>query len=146
MNLSAQSDIAEDGKRSRWDQARLRLIVPIGVIVAVAIVCLVVAILTSARRADEVSLKRDQQLIQQAIEDRGTACCAKLESVAATDGATQAIRKHYDAQWVGRRLGNWLEAFFDHDLVAGRGRFRPRRICPLARPPATSERSSCRRR
>jgi diguanylate cyclase (GGDEF)-like protein len=117
VNLSAQSDIAEDSKRSGWDQARLRLIVPIGVIVAVAIVCLVVAILTSARRTDEVWLKRDQQLIERAIEDRGAAVLREVESVAATDGATQAIRKHYDAQWADGRLGNWLEAFFDHDLV-----------------------------
>jgi diguanylate cyclase len=117
VKLSAQPDIAEDSKWSRWDQARLRLIVPIGAIVAVAIICLVVAILTSARRADEMSLKRDQQLIEQAIEDRGSGMLREVESVAATDGATQAIRQHYDAQWAEGRLGNWLEASFDHDLV-----------------------------
>ena len=33
---------------------------------AVAIVCIVIAVLTSARRADEVSLGREQKLIQQA--------------------------------------------------------------------------------
>ena len=41
---SARPQIAEDSKRSRWDRARLRLIMPIGAIVAVAIVCLIVAI------------------------------------------------------------------------------------------------------
>jgi diguanylate cyclase len=117
VSFSAQPDTAEEGKWSRWDQARLRLIAPIGAIVAVAIICLVVAILTSARRTDEVSLKREQQLIQQAIADRGTRVLRELESVAATNVATEAIRDSYDAQWAERRLGNWLEVFFNHDLV-----------------------------
>jgi diguanylate cyclase (GGDEF)-like protein len=117
VNLSAQSDVAGASHWSRWDQARLRLIVPIGTIVGVAIICLVVVILVSARRADEASLKRDQQLIQHALEGRGARVLRELESVAATAGATQAIRDSYDAPWVERRLGNWLEAFFDHDLI-----------------------------
>ncbi len=44
---------------------------PIGVIVAVAIVCVVVAVLTSAQRADEVAVNTEQQLIRQAIADHG---------------------------------------------------------------------------
>jgi diguanylate cyclase len=117
VNLSAQSDVAGASHWSRWDQVRLRLIVPIGTIVGIAIICLVVVILVSARRADEASLKRDQQLIQHALEGRGARVLRELESVAATAGATQAIRDSYDAPWVERRLGNWLEAFFDHDLI-----------------------------
>ena len=58
---------------------------PIGVIVAVAVICLVVAILTSARRADEVAFEREQQLIQQAIVERGARVLREVESVAATD-------------------------------------------------------------
>ena len=38
---------------TRWDRARLSVVVPIGVIVAVAIVCIVVTVLSSAQRADE---------------------------------------------------------------------------------------------
>jgi diguanylate cyclase (GGDEF)-like protein len=114
---SAQPEIAEESKRSLWDQARLRLIVPIGVIVAVGVVCLIVAMWMSARRADEVALNREQQLIGQAIAARGARVLREVESVAATSGATQAIREAYDAQWVERRVGHWLQAFFDHDLV-----------------------------
>ena len=117
MSVPAQSQTAEDGKWSRWDEARLRLIVPIGVIVAIAIACLVVAIFTSARRADEVSLKREQQLIEQALSGRGARVLRELESVATTTAATQGIRDNYDVQWVERHVGNWLEAFFNHDLV-----------------------------
>ncbi len=118
VRASAQPQIAEGSIRPRSDQTRLRLVVPIGVIVAVAIICIIVAVLTSARRADEVSFNREQELIQQAITDRGTRVLRELESVAATQRAVEAIARNYNAPWVERRVGNWLETYFDHDLVA----------------------------
>jgi diguanylate cyclase (GGDEF)-like protein len=117
VSLSAQPDNAGDSKRSRFDLAWLKLIIPIGTIVVVAVICLIIAILTSARRADEMALKREQQLIQQAVVDHGARVLRQLESVATTERATQAIRDHYDPQWVNDHLGTWLETFFDHDLV-----------------------------
>ena len=42
-----------------WDRARLSVVVPIGVIVAVAIVCIVVAVLSSAQRADIVAVDHE---------------------------------------------------------------------------------------
>jgi diguanylate cyclase (GGDEF)-like protein len=114
---SAQLQIAEEGKRSQWDRTRLRLLIPIGAIVAVAVACLIIAMVNSARRADEVSLAREQQLIAQAIADRAARILREVESIAATTGATEAIRDSYDPQWVERRVGNWLQVFFDHDLV-----------------------------
>ncbi len=101
MGTSAQPDIAEDSNQSRWDRARLRLFLPIGLIVAVAVVCLIIAILTSARRADEVTLDREDQLLEQAIADRGTRVLREVESVAATNGATQKIREEYDPSMDG---------------------------------------------
>jgi diguanylate cyclase len=117
VSLSAQPDNAGEIKRPRFDFAWLKLIVPIGTIVVVAVICLIIAIVTSARRADEMALKREQQLIQQAVVDHGARVLRQLESVATTERATQAIREHYDPQWVNDHLGRWLESFFDHDLV-----------------------------
>jgi diguanylate cyclase len=117
VGTSAQPDIAEDSNQSRWDRARLRLFLPIGLIVAVAVLCLVIAILTSARRADEVTLDREDQLLENAISGRGTRVLREVESVAATNGATQKIREEYDPLWTESRVGNWLQVFFDHDLV-----------------------------
>ena len=55
----------EERKSSRWDRVRLNLVVPIGVVVAVAIVCVIFAVLSSAQRADEVSqrlaVEREQE-------------------------------------------------------------------------------------
>ena len=103
MLPSAQSQIAGEKKGSRWDQARVNLVMPIGVIVAVAIVCVVVAVLTSAQRADEVSFNTEQQLIRQAIADHGERALHLVESVAATPRATLKIRDSYDPQWVDRQ-------------------------------------------
>jgi len=117
VTTSARPRIAGENNRSRRDRARLRLVVTIGVPAVVAIVCLVAAVLTSARRVDEASFDHERQLIQQAIADRGTRILREVESVAATPDATQAIRRDDDPQWVERRIGKWLEDFFDHDVV-----------------------------
>jgi diguanylate cyclase (GGDEF)-like protein len=109
--------MSEERKPSRWERMRLNLVVPIGVVVAVAVICVVVAVLTSAHRADEVSLDREQQLVQRAIAARGERILREVESVAATDRATLAIRTDYDPQWVERSIGAWLPTFFDHDVV-----------------------------
>ena len=115
---SAQPRIAEERKRSNWNPVRPSLVMPIGAIVVVAIVCVVVAVLTSAQRADEVSFNREQQLIQQAIAERAARVERELESVAATGRAATAIRADYDAPWVEQRVGDWLQAYFRHDVVA----------------------------
>jgi diguanylate cyclase len=113
---SAQAQIAEERKRPHWDQTRLSLLLPVGVIVAVAIVCVIVAVLTSAQRADEVSFNREQQLIRQAILDQGVRVLREVEGVAATPRATQLIRTSYDPAWVEKHA-KWLQGFGGHDVV-----------------------------
>jgi diguanylate cyclase (GGDEF)-like protein len=114
---TAQSQIAGERKQSRWDRARRSLLMPIGVIVGVAIVCIVVAVLGSAQRADEVSLNRDQELIRLAFASRGAHVMREVESIAATPAATASIRNSYDPQWADMRVGKWLEKFYGHDAV-----------------------------
>ncbi len=118
MPPSAQEHIAGETTGSHWDPARISLVLPIGVIVAVAIVCVVVAVLTSAQRADEVSFNRDQQLIRQAITDNGTRVLRQVDSIAGTPRAVVAVRLNYDPDWAERHLGTWLEGYFGHDVVA----------------------------
>jgi diguanylate cyclase len=115
---SAQSQIAGERKASRWDPARMSPVMPIGVIVAVAIVCIVVAVLTSAQRADEVSGNNEQELIRQSLVDHGRRTMRHLESAAATPHATAKIRDAYDVEWVDRRIGRWLEDYCYGDVEA----------------------------
>ena len=117
MLPTAQSHIAGERKRSRWAKARLSLLMPIGAIVAVAIVCVVVAVLTSARRADEVSAGREQSLLETAIAGKGMRLIRELDSAAATEQATSNIRNAYDSQWVSRRA-QWLIDYYNEDVVA----------------------------
>ena len=115
---SAQERIAGEIKGSRWNHARVSLVLPIGVIVAVSIICVIVAVLSSAQRADEVSFNRQQQLIQRAIVNHGVRVLQQLDSVAGTPPAATAIRADYDAQWIAQHVGNWLQTYFGHDVVA----------------------------
>ena len=70
-------------------------------IVAVAIVCVVIAVLTSAQRADEVSAQTaNKQLLETAIAGKGVRLLRELDSAAATERATDNIRNDYDPQWV----------------------------------------------
>ncbi len=117
MRPLAQQRTAVEGQGSRWAQARVSLVVPIGVIVAVAIVCVVVAVLTSAHRADEVSFRHEQGLIREAIVNHGEQVLQQLASVAETSHATAAMRTGNDPSWVQRHVGIWLQTYFAHDIV-----------------------------
>jgi diguanylate cyclase (GGDEF)-like protein len=105
------------GTQTSWDRARLSIVVPISVIVAVAIVCIVVAVLTSARRADEVALEHEKRLFSRALVNHGERILRELESVAATEEALRRIRDQFDRDWVHNRIGLWLKNYFDHDFV-----------------------------
>jgi diguanylate cyclase len=114
---SAQSQIAGERKGSRWDQVRVSLVLPIGAIVAVAIICVVVAIVTSAQRADDVSFNTESALIRAAILDHGGRGLRLVESVATTPQAALKIRASYDPDWLDQRIGNWLSGFHEDAIV-----------------------------
>ncbi len=95
----------------------MRLVFPVGVIVAIAIVCIVVAVLTSAHRADEVAFNNEQQLVRQALFDYSDRVLRVVRSTTDTSRATVMIRDGYDPDWAERRIGQWLETFFHHDVV-----------------------------
>jgi len=95
----------------------LSVVVPIGVIVAVAIVCIVVAVLSSAQRADVVAVDHEKQLFSRALTNYGERVLREVESVASSEGAIQNIRRSFDPEWAKQRVGRWLETSFDHDYV-----------------------------
>jgi diguanylate cyclase (GGDEF)-like protein len=100
-----------------WDRARLSVVVPIGVIVAVAIVCIVVAVISSAQRTDQVAVKHEKLLFSRALTNYGERVMREVKSVAASEHANENIRVKWDAEWVKTRVGHWLKTFFDHDHV-----------------------------
>ena len=117
--------IAEQRNPSRWDRGRLSVVIPIGVIVAVAIVCVVVAVLTSAQRADEVSLEHEQQLFTQAITTQGERVLREIESVAESAREYEFADLKGDLDQIGQLAGGftWGEierASWQHAAQAGR--------------------------
>jgi len=115
---SAQTPIAGETNRSRWDQARLRLLIPIGVIVAIAIVCIAVGVLSSAQHADRISADSERESILRSIDENAERALRHLQSVASMPQAITKIRDNYDAAWVDRRVGQWLETFYNAEIVA----------------------------
>ena len=110
------ADIGE-ARKIGWRHLRLSVVVPIGVIVAVAIVCIVVAVASSARRADEVALDTERQLFTRALANHGERVLREIESVSTSDAADRNIRRKFDAEWVRAYVSSMLQSFFDHDFV-----------------------------
>jgi diguanylate cyclase (GGDEF)-like protein len=100
-----------------WDRARLSVVVPIGVIVAVAIVCIVVAVLSSAQRADEVAATHEQQLLSRALDNFGEQVLRQAESVATSQAGINNIRMQFDPVWTDQRVGRWLSTYFNDDYI-----------------------------
>jgi diguanylate cyclase (GGDEF)-like protein len=100
-----------------WSKARKRMLVPICLIVAIAVLCIVLAVMTSARRADEVALMHDQKMFTKAIGNYATRMLREVESVAATPSAIAHIERNFDRSWVQQRVGLWLQGNFNHDFV-----------------------------
>ena len=114
---SAQIPIAGETNRSRWDQARVRLLIPIGVIVAIAIVCIAVGVLSSAQRADRISADSEKEAVLRSIDENADRALRHLQSVASMPQAITNIRDSYSAAWVDRRVGQWLETFYNAEIV-----------------------------
>ena len=96
---------------------RPSIVVPIGVIVAVAIVCVVVAALSSAQRADAVALDNERQLFTRALTTQGERVLRDISAVATSEAAYRRIRTSFDSDWVQISVGSRLQSFFDHDFV-----------------------------
>ena len=111
------SQIEEGAKTVGWNHMRASVVVPIGVIVVVAIVCVVVAVLSSARRADEVALDHERQLFTRSLTNHGERVLREIASVATSEAAVRKIRDVFEPDWVQIYVGLRLQSFFDHDFV-----------------------------
>ena len=86
-----------------WNRARLRLVVLVGAIVAAAIISVIFAVVTSARRADSVSIAREQQLLTRAVAHLGDKMLHELGSATTSSLALVRIRDQFDVDWIQRR-------------------------------------------
>jgi len=111
------SEIGAGRMHDGWNRARRSVVVPIGIIVAVAIVCVVVAVLGSAHRADQVALDNERQLFMRALSSHAERVMREVEGIATSDAAMENVRRTYDPTWVQTRIGLRLQALFSQDFV-----------------------------
>jgi diguanylate cyclase (GGDEF)-like protein len=97
--------------------ARRGVVIPIGVIVAVAIICIVVAVLGSAQRADEMAIATERQLFTRALHNHGERMLREVDAVANSETAYRKIRLDFDPEWIQVYVGQRLQSFFDHHFV-----------------------------
>ena len=99
------------------NRTRLGVLVPLGVVVAVAIVCIIVAALTSAQRADDVALERERQLLIRAVVNHGEWSLLRLKNVVRSGEAVSVGDIDNSPSVAQPRLRSWLSPLADHDLV-----------------------------
>ena len=116
MLAVARPRSTEERQYTSWDRARLSVVVPIGVIVAVAIMCIVIAVLSTAQRADEVAVKQEVNLFIKAVAYRGGWSQRKLESVAKSYD-DRAGRRDFNLASLRRLLPASLNTLMDHEYV-----------------------------
>lgn len=97
--------------------ARRGVVIPIGIIVAVAIICVVVAVLGSAQRADEVAIATERQLFTRALNNHGERMLREVDAVANSEASYRKIRLDFDIEWVQVYVGQRLQSYFDHHFV-----------------------------
>src|SRR5205809_949112 len=77
---------------------RLSIVVPIGIIVAIAIVCVVIAVVGAAQRADDVSLDAERRIISRALTNHSQRVLRELETVVMSDAAYRKLRIDFDME------------------------------------------------
>jgi diguanylate cyclase (GGDEF)-like protein len=117
LEASRQTAGQTSSKPAGWDRTRLGVLVPLGVVVAVAILCIVVAALTSAQRADDVALDRERQLLTRAITNHGEWSLLRIKNVALSSIAVGANEIEHGPNPIHQRLAAWLSPLRDHNLV-----------------------------
>ena len=102
---------------SPWDRARPSVIAPVVLIVAIAIICIVVAVMSAGRRADEAALDRERQLFSRAVAQYTARTLREVESVAELPDVILRVGAPADHAWIHSRIGLWLRNFFAHETV-----------------------------
>jgi diguanylate cyclase (GGDEF)-like protein len=111
------SDTSEVRKAYEWNHVRLSSVVLIAVVMAIAIVCVVIAVHGSAHRADEVALDNERRLFTRALHHHAERVLREVEGIATSEAGVRNIRMHFDPDWVQNRVGLRLQTLFDQDFV-----------------------------
>lgn len=94
------------------------MVVPLCIVVTAAIACIVIAALTSANRADEVALEREQQLLSRALSNHGAWSLRRLKAIVHSDAGANASALNREPDFDRQQIARWLDPLRDHNFVA----------------------------
>ena len=117
MPVSGRPRIQAEHNYTSWDRARLSVVVPIGAIVAVAIICIVVAVLSSAKRADEFAVAHEKTLLSRALVNQGERLLREVSELARNEEAVAHVREGFDRAWIGEHIDTPLQKDYGLDYV-----------------------------
>ena len=116
MNAPSSGESREQTTPAVSSHTRLGVVLPLCIIVALAIVCIVIAALTSAQRANDVAVEHEKDMFENAIAYRGEWSLRKLKTVIAPDeGENQAAPANLER--VIQRVRSAYKTLFDHDFI-----------------------------
>jgi diguanylate cyclase (GGDEF)-like protein len=95
----------------------MSVVAPVAIVAALAIVCVVVAVLGAAHRADQVALDTERELFTRALTNQGERVFREMQPAATSDAAYRRLRGKFDADWAETYLKGPLQSFFDHDFI-----------------------------
>jgi diguanylate cyclase len=93
------------------------MLIPICIVVAIAIACVIVAVVSATQRADEVTLATERELFSRALHSYSDRIRREVESVASTESVHHKIRVDFDAEWIKANVGQRLHSYFGHHFV-----------------------------
>ncbi len=105
-----------NGPRSSARYAR-RAAAPIWLIVGVAIICIAVAVISAAHRADLVALEHERTLFSHAVSDRQNRLLREVEYIASADEAENRLWRKSDPDWARQQIGMRLREDLRNFLV-----------------------------
>ena len=109
----------EPGKRPEpalKERMRSGVLVPLCIIVALAIMCIVIAAFTSAQRANDVAIERQKALVTKALTYRGEWSLRKLKSVIGSDDALDRTESA-ELDLVLQRIDLGQKTLTDHNFI-----------------------------
>jgi diguanylate cyclase len=116
VGVASRGEPRQQAKTTLYNNTLLRVVMPLCVIVALAIACIVIAALTSAQRANDVAVEHEKKLFQNAIVTRGDWSLKKIKTVLGTDAGENSTAP-VDLKYALSRVGSGLRAMIDIDYI-----------------------------
>ncbi|MCC6193739.1 MAG: EAL domain-containing protein, partial [Burkholderiales bacterium] len=115
--MTSRASISNRRQKSLWQRVRASGAPPIWLTVAMAILCIVVAVVWSANRADVVARQQERHLFMHALADRKAQILSEMEFVGSSKDSLERLWIHLDEAWINQQIGLRLKNQLEHTLV-----------------------------